>query len=75
MLLDRRQAANGADDLGIGRDLETRARIGSRRIIDRGKLAEVEAERHHAILRGAADAEAVSQLALDGRRDGDDDDR
>ena len=74
MLLDRRQPADGADHLGIGGELEIAARArGSRIVIDRGKLAEVEAERHDAVLIGAADAEAVSQLALDRRRDGDDD--
>ncbi len=75
MLLDRRQAADGADDLGIGRDLEIARAPQLARVIDRGKLAEVEAQRHHAILLGAADAEAVAQLALDGWRNGDDDDR
>ena len=55
------------------RNLETSARAGSRRVIDRGKLAEVEAERNHAVLIAAADAKAVSQLALDGWRDRHDD--
>ena len=76
MLLDRGQPADGGDDRHAVRAGRARARArAARRVVDGRKRRQVEAERHHAVLLGAADAIAVEQLVPNRRRDRDDGDR
>ena len=73
MLLDRRQPADGADHVGVGGETADRCRARTRAASSTAANgAQVESQRHDAVLIGAADAEVVAQLALDRRRDGDD---
>ena len=72
MLLDGGEAADGGHDRNTGRHIERAPGLDARHRIHRGKWREVEAERHHAILRFLPNAIGVEQVGANGRRDGDD---